>query len=173
MHYRHSHCWQMLLTLVLLAVPSTAFPQDNDQTPTIEDKTAGMTQLEGYFNLYWDDGTGKMFLEIDKWDVEFLYAVSLAAGLGSNPVGLDRGQLGESIILAAHRVGPKVLFVQPNYRYRALNSDSAIAATVADAFAPSTHWGFDIAAESGSRVLVDGTDFFMRDAHNIIQKIER
>ncbi len=173
MHYRRVRSWQMLLALALFAAPAAASPQDTDQIPTIEDKTEGMTQLGGYFNLFWDDNTGKLFLEIDKWDVEFLYAVSLAAGLGSNPVGLDRGQLGESIILAAHRVGPKVLFVQPNYRYRALTDEPAVVAAVTDAFATSTHWGFDIVAETGSRVLVDGTDFFMRDAHGVIQSLER
>ncbi|MFC1639607.1 zinc-dependent metalloprotease [Gemmatimonadota bacterium] len=173
MFYRRIFCWQMLLTLALLAVPSTAVPQENGQIPTIEEKTAGMTHMEGYFDLFWENNTGKLYLEIDKWDVEFLYGISLAAGLGSNPVGLDRGQLGGNLILAAHRVGPKVLLVQPNYRYRALTSDSAVRGTVRDAFAPSTHWGFDIAAQSGSRVLVDGTDFFMRDAHHVIQTLER
>jgi hypothetical protein len=163
----------LILALALLAVPCTAPAQEADQTPTIESKTEGMTHLEGYFDLFWDESTGKMYLEIDKWDVEFLYAVSLAAGLGSNPVGLDRGQLGESIILAAHRVGPKVLLVQPNYRFRAMTSDSAVRGTVRDAFAPSTRWGFDIAAETGSRVLVDGSDFFMRDAHDVLQRLEQ
>jgi len=164
------------LTIVVLALafmPRTAQPQESDQTPTIEDKTEGMTHLEGYFDLYWDENTGKMYLEIDKLDVEFLYAVSLAAGLGSNPVGLDRGQLGENIILKAHRVGPKVFLIQPNYRYRALSSEPAVVAAVTDAFATSTHWGFDIVAETGSRVLVDGTDFLMRDAHGVIRSFER
>jgi hypothetical protein len=162
-----------MLSLTFLAIPCTASAQENDRIPTIEDKTEGMTQLEGYFDLFWDENTGKMYVEFDKLDVEFLYAVSLAAGLGSNPVGLDRGQLGEDMILKAHRVGPKILLIQPNYRYRALTNEPAVVAAVADAFATSTHWGFDVVAETGARVLVDGTDFFMRDAHNVIQTLER
>ena len=79
-----------LATLVWL-VASTAWAQDS--TPSISDKTAGMEHLEGFFDIYWDDATGKLYWEIDKLDTEFLYAVSLSSGLGSNPVGLDRGQL--------------------------------------------------------------------------------
>ena len=173
MYCRPVRSWQILLTLVFLAVPGTAQPQENDEIPTIEDKTEGMTQLEGYFNLYWDENTGKMFLEIDKWENEFLYAVSLPSGLGSNPVGLDRGQTGGSYVMKAHRVGPTVLLIEPNYRYRARSSDPNEVRAVEDAFAPSTHWGFEIAAQSGSRVLVDATDFFMRDAHGIVQRLER
>src|SRR5581483_10075324 len=62
--------------------------------PSIAERTAGMTAKPGYFNLYWDEATGKLFWEIDKLNTEFLYQVSMASGLGSNPVGIDRGQLG-------------------------------------------------------------------------------
>ena len=44
---------------------------------------------------------------------------------------------------------------------------------VKDAFAPSVHWGFEVAAETGGSVLVDATDFFLRDTHGAAQRIER
>ena len=68
------------VALALVCLPRAAQPQDDNQIPSIEEKTAGMTQMEGFFDLYWDENTGKMFVEFDKLDVEFLYAVSLAAG---------------------------------------------------------------------------------------------
>ncbi len=141
--------------------------------PAIVDKVSGTTPIQGYFNLYWDDSTGKMFWEIDKLETEFLYQVSMGSGLGSNPVGIDRGQLGGTYVLAAKRVGPRVLLTEPNYRYVALSDNPLERQAVRDAFAPSTLWGFDIVAASGESVLVDATDFFLRDARNVIGNIAR
>ena len=132
------------------------------QLPSIVDKTAGMTAREGFFNLYWDDETGKLYWEIDKLDTEFLYQVSMASGLGSNPIGIDRGQLGGTYLLKANKIGPRVLLMEPNYRFRARSDNPIEAQAVRDAFAPSVHWGFDVVAQTGSSVLVDATDFFLR-----------
>lgn len=158
----------MLFTLFLSATLSQA-----QVLPEISEKIEGMAPMEGYFNLYWDDATGKMYWEIDKLDTEFLYQVSMASGLGSNPVGIDRGQLAGTYILAAKRVGPRVLLTEPNYRYVALSDNPLERQAVKDAFAPSTLWGFDIVASSGDRVLVDATDFFLRDARNVVGNISR
>ncbi|MFT4861529.1 MAG: hypothetical protein ACI95C_000739 [Pseudohongiellaceae bacterium] len=135
--------------------------------PSIEDKVSGTTLMEGYFNLYWDESAGKLYWEIDKLDTEFLYQISMASGLGSNPVGIDRGQLRGTYVFAAKRVGPRVLLMQPNYRYRASSNNELERQAVVDSFAPSVHWGFDIAAVTGDSVLVDATDFFLRDARNV------
>jgi hypothetical protein len=132
-----------------------------------------MKSFPGYFSFYWDAKTGKIWLEIDEFDTEFLYVHSLPAGLGSNDVGLDRNQLGRTRIVKFLRVGPKVLLIQPNYSYRATTDNSAELVAVKDAFARSTIWGFKVAAEEGGRVLVDATPFFMRDAHNAIGSLKR
>ncbi len=147
-------------------------PLAAQEVPSIEDKTAEMTRMEGFFDLYWEEGEGKLWLEVDRWGEEFLHQVSLPTGLGSNPVGLDRGQLGRTYVLKAERVGPKVLFIEPNYGYRALSDDPAERRAVAEAFAPSTHWGFKVEARTDDRVLVDATDFFVRDAHGVIQRLK-
>ncbi|UCF18394.1 MAG: zinc-dependent metalloprotease, partial [Gemmatimonadota bacterium] len=125
-----------------------------------------------FFDLYWDEPEGRLYWEIDRWDVEFLYQVSLSTGLGSNPVGLDRGQLGRTYILKAARVGPKVLLIEPNYRYRARSPNPDELRAVEEAFAPSTHWGFKVEAETGSRALVDATEFFLRDAHGVASRLK-
>ncbi len=141
--------------------------------PSIEAKTEGMSHLEGFFDLFWDEGEGKLYWEIDRWGVEFLYQISLPTGLGSNPVGLDRGQLGGTHVLYAERVGPRVLLIEPNYGFRALSDDPGEVRAVQQAFAPSTHWGFKVIARTDDRVLVDATDFFLRDAHGVIQTLTR
>lgn len=156
-----------LFTLCLLSVLAFA------QNPTIGEKTSGMKSYPGYFTFYWDAETGKIWLEIDKFDTEFLYVHSLPAGLGSNDVGLDRNQLGQTHIVKFFRVGPKVLLIQPNYSFRATTDNPAELVAVKDAFAQSTLWGFQVAAEERGRVLVNATEFFMRDAHDSIGSLKR
>jgi len=144
-------------------------------TATIAEKTAGMQKLAGYFNLYWDAKQGKLWLEIDKWGTEFLYQTGLPAGIGSNDIGLDRGQLGTTGIVRFDRSGPKVLLVQENFRYRAVSNDPDERRAVRDSFAESTLWGFTVAAEEKAdakdRVLIDATDFFLRDAKGVADSL--
>src|SRR5688572_12563157 len=83
---------------------------------TITDKVKGMEKFPGFFTFYWDAKAGKVWLEIDKWNSEFLYVESLPAGIGSNDIGLDRGQLGNSAIVRFDRSGPRVLLVAPKDR---------------------------------------------------------
>ncbi|MAV54021.1 MAG: hypothetical protein CBE20_07695, partial [Gammaproteobacteria bacterium TMED260] len=111
-----------LATVVLLAASAFSHAQT---LPTIEDTVANAELMEGYFNLYWDASSGKMYWEIDELEVEFLYQVSMASGLGSNPVGIDRGQLRGTYVLSPKRIGPRILLMQPNYRYRA-SSDNEL-----------------------------------------------
>jgi len=131
--------------------------------PPIDQRTAGMQKIDGYFPLYWEDRTGSMFLEIPRMDTEFLMATGLAAGLGSNDIGLDRGQGGGGRVLYFQRVGPKVLLVQPNQSFRSSSANVAERKSVEDSFAKSIIWGTTVAAESNGHVLVDATDLFLRD----------
>jgi hypothetical protein len=131
--------------------------------PHIEDRTAGMRKIDGYFPLYWDERTGNLFLEIPRFDTDFLYAGGLAAGLGSNDIGLDRGQEGQGHVVSFERIGPKVLLVQGNESFRSSSGNPAERRSVEDSFAKSVLWGFTVAAESNGHVLVDASDFFLRD----------
>jgi len=140
---------------------------DVTKTPTITEKTAGAEKLSGYFNLYWDAQEGKLWLEIDKWSSEFLYQSSLRAGVGSNDIGLDRGQLGRTRIVRFERSGPKILLIEENLDYRAVTDDAEERRAVRESFAESALWGFKVAAEEEGHALVDATDFFLRDAHDI------
>lgn len=139
--------------------------------PSIDEKTSGLTRLDGYFPMYWDAKAGTLWLEIPRLGAEVLYVTALAAGLGSNDIGLDRGQLGSTAIVRFDRIGPKVLMVQPNYDYRASSGNADERRAVEDSFAASTLWGFTVAAETGGRVLVDATEFLLRDAHGVVPKL--
>lgn len=155
---------------LLLLLPLSIAAQ---KLPTIEEKTNGLKKYEGYFNFYWDENTGKVWLEIDKLETELLYVVSLPAGLGSNDIGLDRGLLGDDRVVKFSKVGRKILLVQPNYGYRALSNDNAEKRAVEQSFAQSTLWGFTVEAESNGKFLVDATDFLMRDAMKVSNAIRR
>jgi hypothetical protein len=167
----------MLLLLVSLA--ASVFAQGRGgtnaaaPTPTIAERTAGAEKLPGYFPLYWDAKAGKLWLEIDKWNTEFLYVESLAAGAGSNDLGLDRGQLGAAHVVRFERTGPRVLLIASNYSFRANTHNADERRAVKDAFAESALWGFDVAAEDGDRALVDASAFFLRDAHDVVGTMRR
>src|SRR5687767_14331084 len=92
---------------------------------SIDEKAKNMKPYKGYMNFYWEENTGKIFLEISKLDTELLYHTSLPAGLGSNDIGLDRGLMGNTAIIKFTRIGNKVLMVQPNYDYRAITNDAS------------------------------------------------
>jgi hypothetical protein len=141
--------------------------------PSIAEKTRGMRKMDGFLPLYWEASSGKLWMEIPRFDQELIYVVSLPAGLGSNDVGLDRGQIGGERIVRFERVGPKVLMVQPNYAFRAESDSPAERRAVEDAFARSVLWGFTAAAESDGRVLVDATDFALRDNHGVVPTLRR
>src|SRR5579863_6180895 len=134
-------------------------------TPSIEERTSSMQKLDGYFPIYWDQRTGTVWLEIPRVDTEFLYTTGLAAGLGSNDIGLDRGQGGGGKVVSFQRVGPKILLVQGNESFRSSSANPAERRSVEDSFAKSVLWGFTVAAESNGHVLVDASDFVLRDGH--------
>src|SRR5467141_3753608 len=163
----------LLMTAALAAPTCIQARAETPQASTIAEKTAGAQKLPGYFNLYWDAKQGKLWLEIDKWSSEFLYQSGLPAGIGSNDIGLDRGQLGATRIVRFERSGPKILLLQENLDYRAVSNDADERRAVRDSFAESALWGFTVAAEEKDHALVDATDFFLRDAHGIPAALHR
>ena len=146
-------------------------PAGRQGLPTIEEKTKEFKKYEGFLNFYWDENAGKIWLEVDKLDSEVLYFTSLPAGLGSNDVGLDRGLLGGERIVKFSKTGRKILLIQPNYNYRAVTNDAAEKRAVEQSFAQSTLWGFTAEAETGNHYLVDATDFLMRDAMQVANRL--
>ena len=159
----------MRIILMLLCFPFLLQAQNN----SIAEKTKTMELHKGYFNYYWDAAQGKIFLAVDKLETPFLYVNSLPAGLGSNDIGLDRGQIGDSRIVFFQRVGKKLLLTQPNTDYRAVTSDPREQKAVNESFAQSILFSFTIEAEEANTLLVDATPFLLRDAHGAADRIRK
>ncbi|NNC69311.1 MAG: DUF5117 domain-containing protein [Flavobacteriaceae bacterium] len=130
-----------------------------------------ITSYDGYFNFYYDSSADKIHLIVDKLDIEFLYVNALSEGLGSNDIGLDRGQLGSGVVVKFQKAGNKLLLIQPNQRYRALTDNDEERRSIKEAFAKSVLWGFKIDEEKNGKYLVNATDFFMRDAHGVMNRL--
>lgn len=153
------------LVLTLPPAPSAGKPAP---LPALADAVKGLDELKGFVPLYWDGRKGRLLLEIDRWDAEFLYVTWLATGVGSNDVGLDRGQPGDTRVVVFRRSGPRVLLVHVNYAFRAESDNAEERRAAREAFAESVLWGFDVEAEGpGGAALVDATKFFLRDARDV------
>ena len=157
------------LFVFLLFFSSEAFAQ---KLPSVDEKTKDMKKQPGFLNFYWEESSGKIWLEINKLNTEILYQQSLPAGLGSNDIGLDRGLLGETKIVKFIKVGRKILMIAPNYAYRAVTKDANEKRAVEQSFAQSALWGFTIEAQTNDTVLVDVTDFILRDAMRVANRIK-
>jgi len=127
--------------------------------------------IEGFVPLRWDAENGKLLMEITRFGEEMIWQVSLASGVGSNPIGLDRSQLGPTHLVRFERVGPRVLMIEPNESFRALSSDPSERQTVEQSFAQSILAGFKVESTTPRGVLVDATEFFLSDAHGVARTL--
>jgi hypothetical protein len=170
---------QTLFALTLLAAPLLAQKDSPKETPTIAARTASMTAMPGLLPLHWDAAAGKLYLEIPHLDAsgqsqDLLYTHGLPYGTGSNDLGLDRGQISSGQLVRFERFGPKVLLVQPNSAFRSSATDPAEQLSVRQSFPESVLAGFKVeAADPTGAVLVDATDFFLRDAHGVGETLTR
>jgi hypothetical protein len=131
---------------------------------SIAARTSGMERRDGFIPLYLDAQQGRLFLEIPRDSLRALYFLTEATGLGSNPIGLDRGGDGREQLVRFDRSGPNVLVVFENLGYRTSAHDNPDhARTVREAFPPSTVAALPLVALEEGRMLVDATDFFLRD----------
>src|SRR5690606_30199522 len=137
------------------------------------EKTKDFQKFNGYFNFYYDDGSDKIYLQVDDLDKEFLYVYSLSSGIGSNDIGLDRGQLGNEQVVFFKKTGNKLLLVQPNLTFRAITDNELEKKSVEQAFAKSVLHGFKIEEQSKGSYLIDFTDFLMRNAHGVSNRLKR
>ena len=151
-------------------------PAHKDQSkplPAIAEKTAAMQSFPGFFTDYWDAREGTLWLRIDnsRWETPFILYESLPSGVGSNDIGLDRGEPGESYVVHFERSGKQVFLVAENQEYRAVTDDADQRSAVRAAFPQSVLWGFEVAAEDGDAVLIDATKFFLSDVHGVAARI--
>ena len=151
---------KLIIGFLFLSFSTQGFAQFFKDSKTI-------TKHEGYVTFYYDESTDKIFLQIENLHQEFLYVNSLSEGIGSNDIGLDRGQLGNTRIVKFMKAGNKLLLIQPNQDYRAITDNLEEKKSVEQAFAKSVIHGFVIKETNQGKYLVDATSFFMRDAHGV------
>ncbi|WP_106794125.1 zinc-dependent metalloprotease [Aquimarina sp. Aq78] len=136
------------------------------------EKQKNLTSFDGYFKFHYNESKDEIYLEVDKLDSEFLYVHSLATGLGSNDIGLDRGQIGDGVVVKFQKAGNKLLLVQSNQRYRAITDNVLEKRSVEQAFAKSVLFGFPIKEEKSNTYIIDLTPFLLQDTHNIINRLK-
>ena len=129
------------------------------------------TDYQGFMDFSYNDDSGKIILEIDNLDNEFLYINSLSRGVGNNDLGLDRGQLGNSRIVYFTKRGNKILLIQPNLRYVSNSSNELENKAVEEAFARSVLFGFEIVEKLTDSYKIDLTPFLLNDAHGVSQRL--
>ncbi|MGJ8685039.1 MAG: zinc-dependent metalloprotease [Nonlabens sp.] len=135
--------------------------------------TPSQQEFKGYYNFTYSEDKASILLEVKELDKEFLYVHSLTTGLGSNDIGLDRGQLGDGVVVKWVKSGNKLLLLQPNLKYRASSDNEKERASINQAFAKSVLYGFEIKEKKNDAYIIDITSFLMEDAHGVAQTLKR
>lgn len=157
------------------AAPSESPAASSDSTISIAARTRGFEKRDGFIPVYLDANHGKVYLEIPRDSMRVLYFVSQATGLGSNPIGIDRGSNEQQAVARFDRNGDRVLLVLENWNYRssAAADNPDHARTVAEAFPSSTIAALPLVALENGRMLVDATDYLMKDWTHVASTIAR
>ena len=161
-----------LAALVLAGCAATSPPATEPAADSeFERATAKLERREGLLTTWLDRRAGKLWLEVPAGSRtlgEYLYVEGLLTGLGSNPVGLDRGQLGGEKVVRLLVEGGRLLVLEVNLRFRATSDDVDERRAVEQSFAPSVIWAGKIESrDADGRGLVDLTTFLVRDAHGV------
>ncbi len=159
--------FNIALAVALMSAPVVNVIAAPVNTATLIKKSQAAT---GFTNLYYANASGDLYLEVDKLNQPFLLLTSLPHGVGSNDIGLDRGQLGYTRLVQFERHGPYLILKQLNTQYRASSDNSAELRAVKEAFAESVLWRGKIL--DGKRDLVAINDLVINDLHGISSRLE-
>lgn len=171
------------LTLALLLCAACAGPSTPPPAPAPADWSDALAQterLDGLLSLHLNRDAGRVLLELPPAAepggelFRCLWVEGLRTGLGSNPVGLDRGQWGQARLVSFRRFGQRVLLLQPNLRHGQARGapDEQLAAR--ESFAESVLFAADVLASDPARgCLIDLTPFLVRDAHDVVGALRR
>lgn len=146
--------------VIFLLIVSFSFSNENK-----------IKEFKGFFDFSYNESKDKIFLQVDKLDYEFLYVGSLASGVGSNDIGLDRGQLGSERLVKFIKKGNKLLLVEPNLYFRSETKNISEKKSVEQAFAKSVIFGFEIIETNDNHYLIDFTPFLMFDRHGVAKRL--
>jgi len=155
---------KIILFFILLLSISTVFSQKLSEKK--------LKHYTGYFNFHYEEATDKIYLEVKQLNEEFLYISSLSSGVGSNDIGLDRGQLGPERLVKFIKAGNKLLLIQPNQRFRAITDNELERKSIEQAFAKSVLFGFKIVESKDDIYIIDFTPFLMQDTHGVANRLK-
>lgn len=165
------NAWFVVAVLSLPVAAQEKAEEAEKAPPTVADFTKEMRHLPGFLDAYVDEAKARIYLRLTAFDEDLLYATAQASGLGSNPIGLDRGSLGPQHVVQFHDAGPKVLVMAQNLRFRALSDNERERLAVRESFAPSVLAALPVSVRDDDGVLVDATTFFVRDATNAARRM--
>jgi hypothetical protein len=150
-------------------------PARSDSTASIATRTRGLEKRDGFIPVYLDGSHGKIYLEIPHDSMRVLYFLTQATGLGSNPIGVDRGSNEQESIARFDRDGDHVLVVLENWNYRSsiAKENPDHARSVTEAFPSSTIAALPLLADENGRMLVDATDFLLKDWSDVSATISQ
>ncbi len=173
----------LFLTGLIADPPIAKAAAATDEAKSGEAKRGPLEKKEGLLTLHFDRSAGRIWLEIPSETGPsetgpsgdptraigtYLFSEGLTGGLGSNPVGLDRGELSPTRLVELRRMGNRLLMIQPNLRYRAEEGSIEERHAVGTSFAQSILWAGEIdSTRLEGRDLVDLTSFLIRDSHDI------
>ena len=106
--------------------------------------------------------------------LRLLYSTALKTGLGSAPLVLDRGRIGNTQVLVFRRIGGKVAVQFENPRFRASAGDAAQQKAVASDFGISTVWLTDTAETlADGRLVIDIAPFLVQDTLGVAASLNQ
>ena len=163
----------MVLCLsLLLALPASADDSIPGVTEFEQQHAPALQKYDGFFSFYHHTGTGQVYLQVPTDGQQFIFQTSLPWGLGSNDIGLDRGQLGQTQLASFYVEGNKALLMAHNTRFRASSRNQAERNSVDQAFADGALHGFEIVARSDNAVIIDYTPYLLSDVHGVSKRLK-
>lgn len=151
----------LALAILLLGLPALSVAADLPSTKVVKQSQAA----KGFLNLYYEPSEGELYLEVSRLNQPFLLVTSLPEGVGSNDIGLDRGQLGQTRMVQFERQGPYIQLKQLNTQYRANTQDAAEKRAVDEAFADSVLWQGKLL--DGKPEMVAISELVLNDLHGV------
>lgn len=163
---------RILLGLFFALTLSSAFA--DTKAASLQEYVSTLESKKGFYSLHYRQADGKLYLQIatSQLNQPFIFQSSLPYGVGSNDIGLDRGQLGDTRLVQFERFGQRVLLKQLNTGYRATSNNPAELQAINEAFASSVLAGLTIVQENDGQLLVDYTDFLLSDIHRISDRLK-
>ncbi|MCA8901380.1 MAG: zinc-dependent metalloprotease [Hyphomonas sp.] len=156
--------------VLVLALPAMAA----GGTTSWREATAGLSRSQGFLPFYADPKGARILAAFPKPGAEgvslrAIQSTGLTAGLGSNPIGLDRGYFDGGAIVAFRRIGGKLVAEQENWTYRASADNPLEQKAVRQSFASSFVWAGDVIAEGANgELLVDISGYLKRDTLGVV-----